>query len=216
MKKFTKSAQRFLVPLLVLSSIRVLGSQVDDPEKPLLEFSGKIYPNRFLRVKGISYGHHAIAWTGGGAAKFALIETDTPDREIADRLAGMGVAGGNNLTAETWNARNDPANPAADQRVTGASLEIRVLWEGLRKARTLRSILGMPEAEYRFGDHRALIPIWKSGCVVCNVSCPGAKISNHTLTIRDQAQGRLRPDIDVSSLPPDGTPVRIGVFRRLR
>lgn len=177
---------------------------------PLLEFEGTLYPQRFLRVKGIGYGHHAIVWEGGKAADKALIVAKMPDREVADQLSRKGLVGGNNLTDETWSARNDTKNSAADERVQGPTVEIIVSWPGLDVPVSLGEILGM-DVDYRFGDHRALIPVWKSGCIVCNVSCPGGKISNHTLTIRDQVMKRLRPHLDPTQLPKDGTAVRVWI-----
>ncbi|MCB9781842.1 MAG: hypothetical protein H6751_02625 [Candidatus Omnitrophica bacterium] len=181
--------------------------------KTLLEFEGKIYPRRFLQVKGIGYGHHAIVWKDGRTSEKALLEAEIPDREVADILAKQGLVGGNNLTNETWTARNDPNNPAADARVAGPTVEVTVTWEGLNRWKKLKEILGMPEADYRFGDHRSLIPIWKSGCIVCDVSCPGGKISNHSLTIRDQVMKRLRPKMDLEKLPKDGTRVRVRISK---
>ena len=179
----------------------------------LLEFEGTIYPHRFLEVKGIGYGHHSIVWKEGRTARKALIEAEMPDQEVANRLASKGLIGGNNLTDETWSERNDPNNPAADARVEGPTIEVRITWEGLAQPVRLQEILGMPDADYRFGDHRSLIPIWRSGCIVCNVSCPGGKISNHSLTIRDQVKGRLKPHLHPEKLPPDGTRVRVILSR---
>lgn len=179
----------------------------------LLEFEGTIHPQRFLKVRDIGKGHHAIVWKGGGASRKALIETDLSDLKAAERLTEKGLVGGGNLPEEAWSKRNDPNDPAADARVEGPTVEITVLWEGLESPRRLQDLLGLPDADYRFGDHRSLIPVWKSGCIVCNVSCPGGKISNRSLTIRDQVQQRLRPRLDPSNLPPDGTRVRVFVSR---
>lgn len=179
----------------------------------LLEFEGTIHAQRFLEVRDIGKGHHAIVWRGGGASRKALIETDLSDLEAAKRLSEKGLVGGNNLPEEAWCKRNDPNHPAADARVEGPTIEITVMWAGLESPQRLQDLLGLPDADYRFGDHRSLIPVWKSGCIVCNVSCPGGKISNRSLTIRDQVQQRLSPRLDPSNLPPDGTPVRVFVTR---
>ena len=178
----------------------------------LFSFQGRVFPERFLKVKGIGYGHHAIVWKEGGAAKKALIETDLSDKIIADRLEEAGVMAGNNLNADAWKERNDRSNSAADARVRGDSLKILVTWNGSDHPKSLQEVVGLADAEYLFGDHRDLIPIWKSGCVVCNVSCPGGRISNQTMTIRDQVDEKLDPKIEVQSLPPDGTTVMISLY----
>jgi hypothetical protein len=180
----------------------------------LLEFTGKIFPKRFLAVKGVPLGHHAIVWKEGRTADRALIEADLSDQEVADRLAAKGVPAGNNLSPHTWDARYDPKDPAADARVEGASLEVWVAWEGSQGFQNLAEMVGLQGADYRFGDHRQWIPVWNSGCIVCNVSCPGGKVSNHSLTIRDQAQERLQPHMDLGRLPRDGTSVTVRLRRK--
>lgn len=184
-----------------------------EPSEGLIEFRGRIYPERFKKVRGEPAGHHAIVWEEGRAARRALIETDVPDAVVAETLAKLGVAAGNNLEPEAWEERKDATNPSADGRVQGASIEIEVTWLGEAEWTSLATIQGLEDADYRFGDHRSHIPVWRSGCVVCNVSCPGGKISNHTLTIRDQAKGMLSDRIRLEPLPEDGTPVRIRVKR---
>src|SRR5690606_27267522 len=48
---------------------------------------------------------------------------------------------------------------------------------------------------WRLAGNRALVPRWRSGCVVCLQSCPGAKVANARATMRDLARGesRFRP-----------------------
>jgi hypothetical protein len=181
-------------------------------DRVLMEFEGHIYPKEFLSVRGEAFGHHLITWKEGRTAKRALIRADVSDRLVAETLAAQGVVGGNNLDEETWDARKDKNNPAADERVEGSSVEIFVSWEGTGPT-DLRKFLGMSDAEFRFGDQRSLIPVWRSGCIVCAVSCPGAKISNRSLTIRDQAEGRLRPTWNLKSVPPDGTRVKVWLLK---
>ncbi|MEJ2716755.1 MAG: hypothetical protein P8182_06385, partial [Deltaproteobacteria bacterium] len=55
--------------------------------------------------------------------------------------------------------------------------------------------------DLRFGGQKALIPVWKSGCIVCLQSCPGGKISNHAYTIRDYVEGRATFTVDESRVP---------------
>jgi hypothetical protein len=167
-----------------------------------------------MQLQGEPFGHHAIVWEGGKTAARALIVSSSSDLMIAKHLDLTGRQGGNNLDPKTWDNRFDLNDPAADERVEGPKVEVWVEWNGSGGYRRLAELMGLPDADYRFGDHRQWIPVWHSGCIVCNVSCPGGKISNHTLTIRDQAQGRLKPHLRMEQLPPDGTPVRIKITRR--
>lgn len=203
--------------LVVGFSLLSLGArseiQPPPPENLLMGLDGTIHPQRFLEVQGEPFGHHAIVWRGGRTASRALIVTETSDREVADRLAALGAIGGNNLAPQAWENRKDRADPSADERVSGSTVEVWVEWKGGGGSRNLAVLMGLPDAQYRFGDHRHLIPVWRSGCIVCNVSCPGGKISNRSLTIRDQTEGRLHPKLNLKDLPPDGTKVRIRLYR---
>ena len=61
----------------------------------------------------------------------------------------------------------------------------------------------------RLGGHRANIPHWHSGCIVCLYSCPGSKIGNARYTVRDYRRDattfRARPGV----LPRDGDTVTV-------
>ncbi len=201
------------VGLSLLSPAVRAETQPPSPEKLLMELEGIIYPQRFLEVPGEPFGHHAMVWKEGRTANRALIVAETPDRAVAERLAALGATGGNNLSPAAWENRRDLSDPSADARVRGSTVEVWVEWRGGGGPQRLADLIGLPDAVYRFGDHRALIPIWRSGCIVCNVSCPGGKISNQTLTLRDQTEGRLHPKLNLKDLPPDGTRVRVRLYR---
>jgi hypothetical protein len=61
----------------------------------------------------------------------------------------------------------------------------------------------------RFGGHRANVPEWHSGCVVCLYSCPGSKVGNAAYTVREWVEGATRFRVRPGVLPPDGTAVTI-------
>lgn len=154
-----------------------------------------------LRLAAFAAGdppsHHLIAWAGGGAGGKALLQTSVSDTAVLDALERLGGIPGDNLRAESWTARADPTNSAPDLHAIGALLELSVvLADGTR--RPLSDLLDDLDGHgfaWRLAGNRALIPRWRSGCVVCLQSCPGAKVANANATMRDhyRGQSRFRP-----------------------
>lgn len=161
-------------------------------------------------------GYHAIVFAGGRSAHVALLRAAARDTDVLDALESLGAKPGNNVPAEAWDERHDGANPAADTVVDGPVVDVLLRFPGRQELLPLAAVLDDPGGkglELRFGGHRANIPHWRSGCIVCLVSCPGSKIGNARYTVRDYAKGarfRVKP----GALPPDGT--EIGVVLRLR
>ena len=107
---------------------------------------------------------------------------------MLDALEKLGAKPGNALGMATWDERKDPSRrrPTRSSRVRRSRS-----WSGFRGGQaplTLDQILEDPGGrgfDMRFGGHRANIPKWKSGCVVCLYSCPGSKVGNARYTVRD-------------------------------
>lgn len=166
---------------------------------PQVDEAGKrvILPAR-LCLEGFAAGdppgHHLVAWARGGAGPKALLRTPVPDVQVLDALERLGARPGDNLTAEAWEARADPHDPAPDARAEGSALRVLVrLPDGSeRPAADLLEDVDRHGYEWRLAGNRALIPRWRSGCVVCLQSCPGAKVANRAATMRDLHAGRSR------------------------
>ncbi|MFN3385163.1 MAG: YdjY domain-containing protein [Candidatus Thermochlorobacter sp.] len=176
-----------------------------------LTLSGRIYPSKFNAWTSWTKHHHFIVWKKGRAAHNALIETDANDEEILDALLSIGAVPGNNLTADTWEKRAELSSPEPDKRVEGSLIDVSVAWQGqspIGAAEIFEDEFGKGFL-FRFGGHRKLIPIWKSGCVVCLQSCPGGRISNANYTMRDYYYARSKFEVKKARLPKDGTPVQV-------
>jgi hypothetical protein len=183
----------------------------------VLEFPAVVTRESFEReLLGMGMpGYHLIVWKDGGAAKAALFRAEVTDTEVLDRLERMGAKPGNALGMEAWEDRKDPASKAPDQVIQGPPVEILVRVPGRKEPLRLDQILEDPGGrgfDMRFGGHRANIPKWKSGCVVCLYSCPGSKIGNARYTVRDYQKETTRFRVRPGVLPEDGTRVTI-VFR---
>jgi hypothetical protein len=149
-------------------------------------------------------GHHAVTWKGGRKSHEALLSTFASDTEVYDALISLGAKPGNNLTQEVWDERKNPESKAPERRVEGDSVVSLVWWQGLKDPLPLSALLHNPSGkpvDLRFGGHKSLIPIWKSGCIICMQSCPGAKISNHTCTIRDYVEGKATFTVNEAVVP---------------
>ena len=139
-------------------------------------------------------GHHLVTWEGGRAGPKALLRTAASDAEVLDALEALGAQPGDTLSEASWTYRDDPERPEPDARATGSALEVRVTLPDGREVpiEALLEDLDGHGFAWVLAGNRALIPVWKSGCVVCLQSCPGSKVANRNATIRDLAQGRSR------------------------
>jgi hypothetical protein len=176
-----------------------------------LRFSGKIFPNRFNAFTSWTKNHHFIVFKNGRAAHNALVQSDAGELEILHALEELGAKAGNNLTIATWEKRADNTASEPDRRVEGSLIEVTLSWEEharLQAADIFYDRFGKGFL-FRFGGHRELMNVWKSGCIVCLQSCPGGRISNANYTLREYENGTSKFDVQKSILPEDGSPVDI-------
>jgi hypothetical protein len=162
-------------------------------------------------------GYHLIVWEDGKAAMASLFRAGVTDVEVLDALEKLGAKPGNALVMATWDDRKDPDSKAPDKVIAGPPVEILVRVPGRKAPLRLDQILEDPGGrgfDMRFGGHRANIPKWHSGCVVCLYSCPGSKVGNARYTVRDYVKGTTRFRVKEGVLPEDGSPV--GIVFRLR
>jgi hypothetical protein len=163
-------------------------------------------------------GYHLIVWKDGGAAMAALFRAEVTDVQVLDALERLGARPGDALGMATWDERKNPSSKAPDRVIEGPPVEILVRVPGRAAPLTLPEILEDPGGrgfDMRFGGHRANIPKWKSGCVVCLYSCPGSKVGNARYTVRDWVRETTRFRVRKNApLPADGG--RVSVIFRLR
>ncbi len=182
-----------------------------------IEFTAEVAAGAFNR-RFLMPGYHAIVWRDGTAAHAALFRADVTDLQVLDALEALGAKPGNALGMATWEERKDPRSPAPDQVITGPPVEVLVRLPGKPGLVPLGDLLedrGAAGAglELRLGGHRANVPRWHSGCIVCLYSCPGSKIGNARYTVRDYTKDETRFRARADLLPPDGT--RVGIVVRL-
>jgi hypothetical protein len=160
-------------------------------------------------------GHHAVTWKDGRKGHEALLATLTSDTQVYDAMISIGAKPGNNLTQAVWDERKNNRSKAPETRVEGSSVAVFVWWKGLEEPLPLKNLLKDPSGkgiDMRFGGNKALIPVWKSGCIVCLQSCPGGKISNHNYTIRDYMEDKATFTVN-RSVVPKGTRKAVVIIR---
>jgi hypothetical protein len=182
------------------------------PDERAVEFAAVVRTGAWSA--GEMTGYHLIVWRDGGSADEALFRAEVSDVEVLDALESLGAVPGDKLDLATWDERDDPSSWKPDQVIEGPPVEVLVRADAGGPWLGLDQIVDDPMAVgfgMRFGGHRANIPTWKSGCVVCLYSCPGSKIGNARYTVRDFAKKTTRFAVKEGVLPEDGERVTIRI-----
>lgn len=160
-------------------------------------------------------GHHAVVWRGGKKASEALLAAYVSDADFYDAMVSIGAKPGNNLTSAAWEERKNKSSTAPETRVEGSPVEASVWWAGLSEPLPVSALFNDPNGrgiDLRFGGNKALIPVWRSGCILCLQSCPGGKVSNHSYTIRDYVNGKGIFTLNRNNVP-EGRRKAVVIFR---
>lgn len=171
---------------------RPLARPVVDAERKVVTIPVVLGLKRFRG--GWPPGHHLITWESGKAGGKPLLQTPVPDGLVLEALEALGGKPGDNLREEAWTQRKDPQSKAPDVRAEGTRLTLTLLLPDGERRPLTDLLVDVDERgfQWRLAGNRKLIPVWRSGCVVCLQSCPGSKIANARATMRDLAQERSR------------------------
>jgi len=224
--RWAAAAAVLLVAAAALAFVAVARDRTTDPPGEVvrlspteIEFTARVAAGSFNR-RFLMPGYHAIVWRDGTAAHAALFRADVTDVQVLDALEALGAKPGDALGMATWEERKDPRSPAPDQVIAGPPVEVLVRLPGKPQLVPLADLLEDRDRgpargglALRLGGHRANIPKWHSGCIVCLYSCPGSKIGNARYTVRDYVNDETRFRARTELLPPDGT--RVGIVVRL-
>ena len=198
-----------LAAFVLAATVQVVNGEV--------HFTATVQPEAMSRPFGVQ-GHHAIVWKGGKSKTWALFVADASDHDVRVALDSLGAHRGENLTEDSWNARDDAKNHEPDKRVEGTPIDVFVQWNRSRIA--LSQLLAeknrvAPLLDFRYGGNERWQKDFKSGCIVCLYSCPGGAVGNHAHPIRDYVRDGVVYTSLVSKLPPSGTKVTIILKPRL-
>lgn len=189
---------------------------VIDRTRREVRITARVQPDAMSRAVGLFSvkGHHAIVWKGGRASDRALFVSDVSDAGVRRALSALGAKAGENLTAATWNDRQDPTSSEPDKRVIGTPIEVFVEWRGSRGRVALQHLIAekgqtQPKLDLRYGGNERYRAEFRSGCIVCLYSCPGGAIGNHAHPIRDYVRDGVVYSSRPQRLPAAGTRVTI-------
>lgn len=184
-------------------------------EEHSMTLPGRIWPERYRKHPGRYHGHHAVTYQGGSQAHKALIEVETPDREVAAFLAEQGASSGGGIPADAWLRLSHPGASEPDLRAEGSPVVVEVRAPGgpWFPLHALLADKGGRDLDLRFVDNRRWIETFGSGCVVCLSSCPGSKIANRAYTIRENQAGAME-FLPQPSPFSDGDVVEVRVRRK--
>jgi hypothetical protein len=188
-------------------------------DKKQLLIAGYVQAKKYNKKPLLPFGHtknwHGIVWEGGRTKKSDILFVSyTNDLSVYNALIQLGATPGNNLSAKTWEMRGNRSHPEPNKKVEGTLLAVSVSWEGAPRNYALSDLIKDPGGKglsLKFGGNKDMIPIWKSGCIICLYSCPGGKISNAAYTANDYMFNTTHFSAKEGLLPPDGTEVIITI-----
>lgn len=178
-----------------------------------VRFTATVQPHAMARPLGVK-GHHAIVWKGGKSANWALFAADVSDGDVRMALEKLGARAGENLTADSWNERDNPKSAEPDKRVEGTRVRVFLEWPGSPGKVPLWKVIEEkgavnPRFDFRYGGNARWVKDFHSGCILCLYSCPGGAIGNRAHPIRDYVRDGVVYASVPSRLPPAGTKVTI-------
>ena len=220
---FSISHVFFLIATLL--SVSPASAERPTKDKPLLVrkdqrevlIAGYVQAKKYNQEPLLPHSHvknwHAVVWEGGEVKKTDILFVSyADDLSVHEALSALGAVPGNNLSADTWERRGQRHHPEPNKRVEGTPVKVFISWEGASRTYSLPELVKDPGGKgitLKFGGQKDLIPVWKSGCIVCLYSCPGGKVSNAAYTANDYLFKATRFTAREDILPPDGTEVII-------
>src|SRR3954466_5920455 len=103
-------SSRRMLAALALATVQIINGEV--------RFPAVVQPAGMSRPFGVK-GHHAIVWRGCKSKNWALFVADASDHDVRPPLDALGAPRGENLTEDSWNAREDASSREPDKRVEG-------------------------------------------------------------------------------------------------
>ena len=131
--------------------------------------------------------------------------------EVSEGLASIGAKAENSeFGPKSYNERLSKDSPYPDYTPKGTPISVFITWKdknGNEKFAEVNEFL-----ENSTGKKLEFVYVGKihpSHCIACMYGCPGGKIANSSLSVRDYFDRGATWKIKDGILPPDGTPVLI-------
>ena len=133
------------------------------------------------------------------------------DVEVSEALAIVGARAENGeFGPKSYNERLNKNSPYPDYTPKGTPISVFVTWN--EKGGEKKTVEANEFLENSTGKKLEFVYVGKihpSHCIACLYSCPGGKIANSALSVRDYFERGAHWKIKKGILPADGTPVLI-------
>lgn len=133
------------------------------------------------------------------------------DVEVSEALALIGAkAGSSEFGVKSYNERLKKDSPYPDDTPQGTPISVYITWNDKSgKEKTAEANEFLENSTGKKLEFAYIGKIHPSHCIACLYGCPGGKIANSALSVRDYFDRGAVWKIKGGILPPDGTPVLI-------
>ncbi len=174
-----------------------------------------VHPVNKDAEKGFDPDHWHLIISGTqanpGVGRIPVFVAWATDVEVSEALALIGAKAENSeFGIKSYGERLNKDSPYPDYKPKGTSISVYVTWNeksGGEKTREANEFL-----ENSTGKRLEFVYVGKihpSHCIACLYGCPGGKIANSSLSVRDYFDRGAVWKIKSGILPPDGTLVWI-------
>ncbi|OGP91061.1 MAG: hypothetical protein A2156_06575 [Deltaproteobacteria bacterium RBG_16_48_10] len=206
-----------------LSSLKPTTIAIDHKDKSII-FAGVVMADKWQAYvhpvdkyadKGFDPNHWHLIISGTQAnpsvGRVPVFTAWATDVEVSEALAAIGAkAETSHFSVKSYNERLTKDSPHPDYTPKGTPISVYITWN--EKGGNDKTVEANEFMENSTGKKLEFVYVGKihpSHCIACMYGCPGGKIANSSLSVRDYfdkgATWRVRSGI----LPPDGTPVLI-------
>lgn len=136
------------------------------------------------------------------------------DVDVSEALASIGatVDKTSKFEVKSYNDRLKKDSPYPDYRPAGTPATVYITWtEKNGKEKTVEANDFLENSTGKKLQFVYVGKIHPSHCIACMYGCPGGKIANSSLTVRDYFDRGAVWKLKRGILPPDGTPVLITI-----
>ena len=233
MKKVAVFLSMVVALSLIISSAVVHGDQLSgskptsiamDHKNKAITFAGVamaekwqayVHPVERSAEKGFDPDHWHLIISGTqanpGVGRVPVFAAWATDVEVSEALATIGAKaekGDFGVQSYTERLKKDSHHP--DYTPKGSPISVYITWnEKDGKGKTVETNEFMENSTGKKLEFVYVGKIHPSHCIACMYGCPGGKIANSSLSVRDYFDRGATWRVKSGILPPDGTPVLI-------
>lgn len=218
---------------LIISATVALGSQLSGQKPNVIAINQKnksitfagvvmaekwqayVHPVDKYSEKGFDPDHWHLIISGTqanpGVGRVPVFAAWATDVEVSEALAAIGAkAEPGEFSVKSYTERLKKDSHHSDVTPKGTPISVYITWnEKDGKERTAEANEFMENSTGKKLEFVYVGKIHPSHCIACMYGCPGGKIANSSLSVRDYFDRGAAWRVKSGILPPDGTPVLI-------